>query len=117
MKETDAVKALAALAQETRLSIFRLLVRRGPEGLSAGDIARTLELPGATLSFHLSQLSNAGLIESQRESRSIRYSMRTDGIRKLLDFLVQDCCAGQPELCQVPILESSCCPPASKDAT
>lgn len=102
MNEGEVVRALAALAQESRLRVFRLLVQRGPEGMPAGEIARTLELPPATLSFHLSQLAAAGMIESRRESRSIRYSMRTDGVRGLLDFLVEDCCGGRPELCRSP---------------
>lgn len=100
MNEEAVVRALAALAQESRLRVFRLLVQRGPEGMPAGEIARALELPPATLSFHLSQLAAAGLIDSRRESRSIRYSIRTDGVRGLLDFLVEDCCGGRPELCR-----------------
>lgn len=99
MEEISAVKALAALAQDSRLRIFRLLVSKGSCGMAAGEIARALDLPAATLSFHLSQLVHAGLILSERESRSIRYTLKVDGVRELLAFLTEDCCGGRPELC------------------
>lgn len=107
------VKALAALAQESRLNAFRLLVRSGPEGLPAGEIARQLEVPHNTLSSHLSILVNAGLVESQRDGRSIYYSIDFSGTRDLLSFLMEDCCQGQPDLC-APVLDSllpNCCEP------
>ena len=109
MEVKTAVTAFAALAQETRLQIFRLLVQVGPEGMAAGDIADELDIPAATLTFHLKELSHAGLIESEREGRSIRYSLRVTGIRALLDYLLQDCCQGRPELCN-----AECCPPKRK---
>jgi DNA-binding transcriptional ArsR family regulator len=93
------VKALGALAQESRLNAFRLLVQSGPDGLAAGEIARRLEIPHNTLSSHLAILSNAGLLTSRRESRSIIYRIDFDGTRNLLSFLMEDCCQGQPELC------------------
>jgi len=99
------VKALGALAQESRLRAFRLLVRSGPEGLAAGEIARQLDVPHNTLSSHLAILSNAGLVVSHRESRSIIYRVNFAGTRELLAFLVEDCCQGQPELC-APLLDS-----------
>ena len=99
MEVKTAVTALAALAQESRLSVFRLLVPAGADGIPAGEIAETLDIPPATLTFHLKELSHAGLIESKREGRSIRYSIREPGVRELLTFLLQDCCNGQPELC------------------
>lgn len=99
MKEKQALAALGALAQETRLRAFRLLVRAGPEGLPAGAIAEDLKISPATLSFHLSHLSHAGLITPRREGRSIIYALRVHGIRSLLGFLVSDCCKGRPELC------------------
>jgi len=99
------VKALGALAQESRLRAFRLLVRSGPEGLAAGEIARRLDVPHNTLSSHLAILSNAGLVVSHRESRSIIYRVNFAGTRELLAFLVEDCCQGQPELC-APLLDS-----------
>jgi DNA-binding transcriptional ArsR family regulator len=105
------VKALGALAQESRLRAFRLLVRSGPEGLAAGEIARRLDVPHNTLSSHLAILGNAGLVVSHRESRSIIYQVNFAGTRELLAFLMEDCCQGQPELC-APLLDSllpDCC--------
>jgi DNA-binding transcriptional ArsR family regulator len=99
MEVKTAVTALTALAQETRLRIFRLLVQAGPEGIAAGDIAEELDIPAATLTFHLKELSHAGLIDSERDGRSIRYALRVEGIRDLLNYLLHDCCKGRPELC------------------
>lgn len=87
-----AVAALGALAQETRLAVFRLLVRVGPKGLAAGEIARRIDLPAATLSFHLSQLSHAGLIKAARNGRSIRYSANYESMGSLMGFLQDNCC-------------------------
>lgn len=81
------------------MRVFRLLVPAGAEGMPAGEIAERLDLPPATLTFHLKELSHAGLVESRREGRSIIYSLRCDGMRDLLNFLAKDCCKGQPELC------------------
>jgi ArsR family transcriptional regulator len=97
VKTLSAVNALAALAQESRLAVFRLLVRQGPEGLAAGAIARRLRVPAATMSFHLSQLSRAGLITSRREGRSIIYSANFDRMRALVDFLTENCCEGRAD--------------------
>lgn len=94
METTRAVPALAALANETRLDIFRLLVRIGPEGLSAGRLADHFSLPPATLSFHLSQLSRCGLVQSRRESRHIIYSAGYQTINSLIEFLMKNCCKG-----------------------
>ena len=99
MEVKTAVTALTALAQESRLRIFRLLVQAGPEGIAAGDIAEELDIPAATLTFHLKELSHAGLIDSERDGRSIRYALRVEGIRDLLNYLLHDCCKGRPELC------------------
>lgn len=99
MKTMYATKALAALAQPTRLDVFRLLMRCTPSGCYAGDIAAKLEVPPATLSFHLKHLEQAGLITSQRESRHIVYSADIAGTRDLLRFLTEDCCGGRPEIC------------------
>jgi DNA-binding transcriptional ArsR family regulator len=105
MDITSTVKTLAALAQESRLNAFRLLVRSGPDGLAAGEIARQLSIPHNTLSSHLAILSNANLVTSHRESRSIIYQINFDGTRELLSFLVEDCCQGQSELCS-PLFDS-----------
>ncbi len=99
MDTQSAIDALAALAQETRLKVFRLLVQTGSEGLAAGEIARTLDVPPATLSFHLNHLETAGLITSERQQRRIIYAADYAGMRGLLHFLTQDCCQGRPELC------------------
>jgi DNA-binding transcriptional ArsR family regulator len=96
MKTTDAVKALGALAQETRLSIFRLLIEHGPQGLTAGKIAEALDILPATLSFHLKELSAAGLLAARTESRFIYYSARFDRMNELVSFLTANCCGGNP---------------------
>jgi DNA-binding transcriptional ArsR family regulator len=91
--------AFAALANELRLSVFRLLVATAPEGLPAGQIADRLEVPASTLSAHLAQLERAGLLKSWREQQRILYAIDTEGTRNLVGFLINDCCGGQPELC------------------
>jgi ArsR family transcriptional regulator, arsenate/arsenite/antimonite-responsive transcriptional repressor len=99
MKISTAVAALGALAQETRLEIFRRLVQQGPDGLAAGEIAERLGLPAPTLSFHLNQLRFAGLVTSRRASRSIIYSANFKAMTGLLAYLTENCCGGRPELC------------------
>jgi ArsR family transcriptional regulator, arsenate/arsenite/antimonite-responsive transcriptional repressor len=96
MEITFAVKALGALAQESRLSIFRTLVQIGEAGLSAGQIAKELSIPNATLSFHLKELTNAGLITARQESRFIYYTANFAAMNELLGFLTENCCAGNP---------------------
>lgn len=111
MDVSTATRALSALSQPTRLDTFRLLVRCGDEGLPAGDIARALEVPHNTMSSHLAILSNAGLVTSRREGRSIIYAIEFTGVRALLAFLMEDCCRGRPEVCR-PALDSmlaGCC--------
>ena len=100
MENKDAIEALAALAQETRLRVFRLLVQAGPNGRPAGEIAQAVDVPPATLSFHLRELERAGLLLSRRESRQIFYATHYEGMRRLLEFLMQDCCNGHPEICK-----------------
>lgn len=99
MEIEAAIDALAALAQDTRLKTFRLLVKAGPSGLPAGEIARRLEVQPATLSFHLNQLERAGLVTSRRQSRQIIYAAHFKSMRALLMFLTEDCCNGRPEIC------------------
>jgi len=99
MEQKQIIEALAALAQETRLNIFRLLVRTGPDGLPAGQIAEALELPATTLSFHLNQLRQAGLIDYRRESRSLIYAAEYDAMDGLISYLTENCCQGAALAC------------------
>jgi ArsR family transcriptional regulator, arsenate/arsenite/antimonite-responsive transcriptional repressor len=101
MEIKQAVVALTALAQESRLRVFRLLVPAGEAGLPAGEIAERLNLPPATLTFHLKELSHAGLVEARREGRSIIYSLRCQAMSDLLTFLAKACCKGQPQRCGI----------------
>lgn len=110
MDNDSAISALNALAQSTRLNTFRLLVRHEPNGLAAGHIARQLDVPQNTMSAHLGILARAGIVRSERRSRSIIYRADLDGLRALTLFLVKDCCAGSPELCAPLLAElTPCC--------
>jgi len=115
MDSENAILALAALAQPTRLDVFRLLVQHEPEGLAAGDIAKTLAVPQNTMSSHLSILSRAGLVSAQRFSRSIVYRADLTRLQAVVLFMLKDCCDGRPEIC-APLVESltPCCPPLKK---
>lgn len=114
MESNAAIAALGALAQGTRLDTFRLLVRHEPEGLAAGEIARRLDVPQNTMSAHLAVLARAGLVQSERRSRSIVYRADLDVLRRLMLFLVKDCCAGSADLCAPLIADlTPCC---GKDA-
>jgi ArsR family transcriptional regulator len=97
MKSMEVVRALGALAQESRLAVFRLLVKRGPEGFSPGILAERLDIPAPTLSFHLKELQNAGLVEVRRESRFLYYSARFDRMKDLVGFLTDQCCSQADE--------------------
>ena len=99
MELKHAVAALSALAHEGRLSVFRMLVKAGPEGIAAGEIARRLDVPANTLSSNLTILSHARLVTSRRDGRSIIYSAEYAGMTALLEFLIEDCCVGSPEIC------------------
>lgn len=110
MEMQFAIDALGALAQSTRLEIFRLLVRVGPNGLSAGEIADRLGVTASTLSHHLSTLDRAGLLRSWRVQRQIFYATDFEGTRRLLAFLMEDCCQGRPELCGDATNARSCAP-------
>lgn len=106
-----AVDALGALAHETRLSVFRMLVKAGPEGMIAGAIADHCRVPPSTMSHHLATLERAGLVQSERESRLIHYRADFPGMRRLLTFLMQDCCQGMPEMCSDLMAGLACEPP------
>ncbi|WP_321396749.1 metalloregulator ArsR/SmtB family transcription factor [Emcibacter sp.] len=99
MKESTVVNMLSALAQETRLSLFRLLVKAGRVGMNAGTLADKLRTPNSTLSYHLSALEQAGLISSERQQRQIIYTANYEKLEKFLGFLVEDCCQGSGEIC------------------
>jgi ArsR family transcriptional regulator len=107
MEKLDAINALGALAQETRLDVFRLLVQAGADGLPAGQIAERLGLPSATLSFHLNQLRQAGLVTFRRESRSLIYVAEYEAMNALLSYLTENCCQGDPAGCGIGICNPS----------
>ncbi len=114
MESNAAVDRLSALAQPGRLDVFRLLVRAGPDGIPAGEIAATLGLAPNTLSSQLTILVHAGLLTSAREGRVIRYAARPEALSELIVYLMDDCCGGRPEICR-PVEEAAraaCCPPA-----
>src|ERR1700760_3696271 len=96
MEKIDAVTALAALAQDSRLDVFRLLVQAGPKGMPAGAVAAALDLPPNTLTFHFDRLRMAGLVTVRREGRSMIYAARFDRMNALLGFLTENCCGGAP---------------------
>ncbi len=103
MDNATATLRLAALAQETRLGIFRALVQAGPEGLNPGSLGEALGTAHATLSFHLKELKNAGLIKARQESRYIFYSTDFDAMNELLGFLTENCCGGNAQNCNIPM--------------
>jgi ArsR family transcriptional regulator, arsenate/arsenite/antimonite-responsive transcriptional repressor len=119
MEIKEATAALAALAQETRLAIFRLLVEAGPEGVPAGRISEALDVPPATLSFHLKELAHAGLAHARPESRFVFYSADFERMAALMTFLTSNCCRGMPEECltTVETALARCCPPAALPAS
>jgi ArsR family transcriptional regulator, arsenate/arsenite/antimonite-responsive transcriptional repressor len=115
LSEPHAISALAALAQPTRLAIFRLLIKHEPVGITAGVIAETIGAPHNTLSSHLAILVRAGLLRSARDGRTIIYRSNVEGMRALIAFLVSDCCDGHPELCNLVSADAAkaCCLPGS----
>lgn len=113
MKQDLAIEAFAALSQATRLEAFRLLVKQEPNGLPAGEIAKRLDVPHNTMSTHLAILARAGLVSAKRHSRSMIYRAQLPAIRKLVMFLLEDCCNGQPQLCSPLIKDiAKSCPTA-----
>lgn len=112
MNERQALTAFAALAQETRLRIVRLLVKAGQDGMAAGAIAEDVDVSPSNVSFHLKDLEHAGMISSRREARSIIYTADHAALTALIQFLMKDCCGGRPEIC-APAFEKACCPPTS----
>jgi ArsR family transcriptional regulator len=112
MEKSNAVAALAALAQDSRLDVYRLLVQAGPEGLAAGQVAEKLELAPNTLTFHFDRLRTAGLVTVRREGRSMIYAAHYDTMNGLLAYLTDNCCRGAPEICA----PAACKPARSKRA-
>jgi ArsR family transcriptional regulator, arsenate/arsenite/antimonite-responsive transcriptional repressor len=116
MDNLEAIAALAALAQNTRLDTFRLLVQREPEGVPAGELARLMAVPQNTMSAHLSILSRAGLVSGERQSRSIIYRANLSRLREVMLFLLKDCCGGRSDICAPLIADlSPCCTKANVD--
>jgi ArsR family transcriptional regulator len=110
MDTPDAIDVLVALGQPTRLDAFKLILKHEPDGLPAGEVARRLDVPQNTMSTHLAVLTRAGLISSERYSRSIIYRAEIDKVREIASFLVNDCCGGRPELCEPLVAEfTPCC--------
>lgn len=111
MKSREVVRALSALAQESRLAVFRLLVKRGPGGFTPGVLSEKLQIPATTLSFHLKELQNAGLVTMRRESRFLYYSAQFDRMKELVGFLTDQCCSQADEACDAD------CKPVAAQAT
>lgn len=107
MKNENAVKAFVALGHESRLAIFKYLTQKGEEGVSAGDISRHFDMPGATLSFHLSQLTSAKLVDSRKEGRTVFYSVKFKRIKKLMKYLSENYYQNKPSLVEVSNEENS----------
>jgi len=112
MESKDAITALSALAHDTRLTIFRLLVQAGATGMSAGHIARQLGIAASTLSNNLAILERAGLLQAAREGRSIRYFAQMPAMARLLAYILEDCCGGAPEICAPVLSALTCCAPS-----
>ena len=108
MEINKAAMILATLAQPSRLRVFRILVGAPERGLCAGDISKRLKIPKPTLSFHLKALTNAGIVVSRREGRSMFYAICSSRVQQLMGFLTEDCCQGRPELC-LPRSAAPCC--------
>jgi DNA-binding transcriptional ArsR family regulator len=116
MEKIAALAALGALAQESRLDIYRLLVEAGAGGLPAGQIGEKLGLPSATLAFHLKELKNSGLAHCTRNGRSLIYAAEYPTMNALLGYLTENCCQGNPEVCGLPVggLQSTCQPASAR---
>jgi ArsR family transcriptional regulator len=112
MDKICAIEALTALAQPTRLDVFRRLIKAHPDEIAAGEIARICNVPHNTMSTHLAVLTRAGLVSVRREGRRMQYGAALDGFRALIGFLMRDCCNGRAEICAPLLAQLSCCPPA-----
>lgn len=117
MEKSDAIAALVALAHESRLDIFRLLMQAGPQGLPAGQIGERLGLPATTLSFHLNQLKHADLVTFQREGRSLIYAAAYPAMSALLGYLTENCCKGEAASCGLEANDTATCRPEGSHET
>ncbi|MBO0134134.1 ArsR/SmtB family transcription factor [Agrobacterium burrii] len=115
MDQRQALGAFAALSQETRLQIVRILVVAGPDGMAAGALAEKVEVSPSNISFHLKELEHSGLIAAQRQSRSIIYTANYESLGGLVRFLMEDCCSGHPEICAPAAEVAACCAPTAKE--
>ncbi|TXG96435.1 MAG: transcriptional regulator [Nevskiaceae bacterium] len=115
MDQRQALDAFAALSQETRLQIVRILVVAGPDGMAAGALAEKVEVSPSNISFHLKELEHSGLVAAQRQSRSIIYTANYEALGGLVRFLMEDCCSGHPEICAPAAEVAACCAPAAKE--
>ncbi|MEQ8332471.1 metalloregulator ArsR/SmtB family transcription factor [Nisaea sp.] len=109
MNDHEAIAALGALAQESRLQVYRRLMKAGPSGISAGDLAEQIGVSRSSLSFHIAQLERAGLVQARKQHRNIFYSVEIDAMRQLLIFLTQDCCNGSPDICGDLVVTAAFC--------
>jgi ArsR family transcriptional regulator len=110
-----AIEALTALAQPTRLEVFRRLIKTHPDEIAAGEIARICNVPHNTMSTHLAVLARAGLVSVRREGRMMHYAANLDGFRALIGFLMRDCCNGRAEICAPLVAELNCCKPRQRE--
>jgi len=108
MESNQVISSFSALSQQTRLDVFRLLIKAGADGLLAGELGELLDVRQNTMSANLTVLLNAGLVRNERQGRTIRYFADFDAVRRLLAFLMEDCCGGRPELCKPVIDEIAC---------
>ena len=108
MESNQAISSFSALSQQTRLDVFRLLIKAGADGVLAGELAEQLDVRQNTMSANLTVLLNAGLVRNERQGRTVRYFADFDAVRGLLAFLMEDCCGGRPELCK-PIIDEIAC--------
>ena len=115
MDAMSAIETLTALAQPTRLTVFRRLIKVYPDQITAGEIARACDVPHNTMSTHLALLARAGLVTARRESRMMYYTANLAGFQSLMKFLMQDCCGGRAEICAPLLAELSCCLPLKKE--
>ncbi|MBB5577857.1 MULTISPECIES: ArsR/SmtB family transcription factor [Rhizobium] len=115
MDQRQVLAVFSALSQETRLQIVRLLLVTGPDGMAAGALAERLEVSPSNISFHLKELEHSGLVDAERQSRSIIYTANYEALGGLIRFLMEDCCSGHPEICAPAVEVAACCAPKMEE--